>query len=401
MTPSRASHRALSLALALLLSAQGFSAIAFASPAPTATPSPDLAAKQAAQTQVMNELQQMRVDLALSLDDYVTVAKQILSTQQEIDALDIQIADLDASLLASQRELANRAVALYRTQRVTMLEMLLTSRSLQDLITRAEYLSRISRRDAQLIDGIRITRQESAWLQSQLEEKMAKLTGLQQTADAQREMIEGKIADKESRMAQLQSEIAALNAAGIGLFGGGKPIGGFNPTTVVSEASFRASTAMNAEQIQAFLEKQPGSLAHYQGVDHAGKPATAAQMIAEAAQAWGVNPAVILVTLQKEQSLLQRSNPSQNAYDWAMGCGKADSRTFTQYRGFGKQIWFGAQKLQQNSSPWKPGVVMHIDGESVAPSNSPTYSLYKYTPHFHGVTRFWLLYWRYFGDPQR
>jgi peptidoglycan hydrolase CwlO-like protein len=391
----------LSLALSLLLSAQGFSATAFASPAPAATPSPDLAAKQAQQAQVMSELQQMRVDLALSLDDYVTVAKQILSTQQEIDALDIQIADLDASLLASQRELANRAVALYRNQRVTMLEMLLTSRSLQDLITRAEYLSRISRRDAQLIDDIRLTRQESAWLQSQLEEKMAKLTGLQQTADAQREMIEGKIADKETRVAQLQSEIAALNAAGIGLFGGGKPIGGFSPTTVVSEASFRASTAMNAEQIQTFLEKQPGSLAHYQALDHSGKPATAAQMIAEASQAWGVNPAIILVTLQKEQSLLQRSNPSQNAYDWAMGCGKADSRTFTQYRGFGKQIWFGAQKLQQNSSPWKPGVVMKIDGESVSPSNSPTYSLYKYTPHFHGVTRFWLLYWRYFGDPLR
>ena len=33
------------------------------------------------------------------------------------------------------------------------------------------------------------------------------------------------------------------------------------------------------------------------------------------------------------------------------------------------------------------------------PTNSATYSLYKYTPHFRGTMSFWMLYWRYFGDP--
>jgi hypothetical protein len=35
----------------------------------------------------------------------------------------------------------------------------------------------------------------------------------------------------------------------------------------------------------------------------------------------------------------------------------------------------------------------------VRPSSSATYSLYRYTPHLHGATLFWRLYWRYFGDP--
>jgi hypothetical protein len=79
-----------------------------------------------------------------------------------------------------------------------------------------------------------------------------------------------------------------------------------------------------------------------------------------------------------------------------MGCGKADSHTYTQYKGFGNQIWWGAQKLNKNASPWRSGVVMHIDSSVVNPTNSATYSLYKYTPHVHGATMFWTIWWRYF-----
>jgi len=124
-----------------------------------------------------------------------------------------------------------------------------------------------------------------------------------------------------------------------------------------------------------------------------------AQMIAEAAKGWRINPKVILVKLQKEQSLLADTSPSRNQYNWAMGCGKADSRTFYQYQGFGKQIWFGASKLDKNAGPWHPGISMKIDGSRIHPTNSATYSLYKYTPHFRGTKSFWRLYWRYFGDP--
>jgi hypothetical protein len=35
----------------------------------------------------------------------------------------------------------------------------------------------------------------------------------------------------------------------------------------------------------------------------------------------------------------------------------------------------------------------------VYPSNAATFTLYRYTPHFHGNTSFWRLYWHYFGDP--
>jgi hypothetical protein len=155
---------------------------------------------------------------------------------------------------------------------------------------------------------------------------------------------------------------------------------------------------MSADTIQAFLNNQSGPLKSYSGPDHNGNTRTAAQMIAEASAAFGVSPKVVLATLQKEQSLLTKSG-GQNAMDWAMGCGKTDSVTYTQYKGFGNQIWGGAQKLISNRSYWRPGISLSIDGTTVYPKNASTHAQYRYTPHFGGVTSFWRIYWRYFGDP--
>jgi hypothetical protein len=157
---------------------------------------------------------------------------------------------------------------------------------------------------------------------------------------------------------------------------------------------------MTAEGIQSWLDSQPGGLKTYAGPDHAGVRKTAAQMIAEAAASWTVSPKIILVTLQKEQSLIGRANPSQYALDWAMGCGKMDSRTISSYQGFGNQIWGGARALSRNRGGWRSGISLSIDNTAVYPANASTYSLYRYTPHFPGNASFWRLYWRYFGDPR-
>jgi hypothetical protein len=175
----------------------------------------------------------------------------------------------------------------------------------------------------------------------------------------------------------------------------------YNPNTIISESAFTDSGSMSASDIQAFLEAHGTGLRSYHGPDHAGATKTAAQMIADAAVAWEVSPRVILATLQKEQSLISSASPSQYALDWAMGCGKMDGSTLSQYRGFGNQIWGGARALHRNRSSWHAGISLSIDGAAVYPSNAATFTLYRYTPHFHGNTSFWRLYWHYFGDPAK
>lgn len=368
--------------------------VAPASAAPSA-----LEQKKAQRAQALAELQKARSEVASQVAEYVETGRRIEQAQAEIVQVESEITALDAEMASKEQAFQKRAVELYRSDRVGILEVLLGSASFQDFWTRAHYLLMINQRDTQLMQELRLARSESLWLQNSLGDKVASLTRLQDEADGKREAIENRIVALEATAEQLGEDIAELMKPPAEL-GGSTPSGTFDRNTVISDDQFRDYDSMTVVEIQAFLNRQPGTLKGYRAVNYAGEMKSAAEMIFEAANAHRINPKVILVKLQKEQSLLAKTNPTQEAYDWAMGCGRADNKTYWEYKGFGKQIWWGAQKLDKNSRPWKPGISKKIDKSTIVyPTNASTYSLYMYTPHYKGTFSFWMLYWRYFGDP--
>ena len=250
-----------------------------------------------------------------------------------------------------------------------------------------------------MLNDYRLSRSEGLWLQDSLNRRMDRLGGLQAKSDSELAAINAEITKAEQQATQIDVDIAALLQASAS---SAKSTGGTTGTetnpdynTLVSSDNFR-SQDMTAGAIQKFLENQTGGLATYQAKDHAGVMKSTARMIYEAGKHFNISARVILVTLQKEQSLLSATG-SADAHDWAMGCGATDSGKIMKYKGFGNQIWWGAQKLDKNSKPWRSGVVMHIGSSNITPTNSATYSLYKYTPHIHGNTMFWNIWWRFFS----
>lgn len=398
-------HRWSQVAIAFAFAGLFALSAAIASAAPAAT-SPSIEAKKAQETAALIELEVKRIELDAKISEYMAIGRELERTRSEIADLGIRLAAGERKLLAARSALTSRAVEIYRAPRLGMVEVLVGTRSLQDLFARTRYLAIISDHDARLMRDYRLTQSENLYLQQGLADRESNLTQLQYQADEQRKQIEKDIAVQQAKANSLGTDIARLMAAAAappvstsGVPVGGTPSGKYQPDTVISETNFRASTSMSAADIQAFLETQPGSLKSYVGKDYLGVEKTAAEMIAEASLKWGISPKVMLATLQKEQSLLTAQNPSQNAMDWATGCGKADSFTSYKYQGFGKQIWFGAYKQKQNADLWKPGASQKIDGSMVYPTNPGTHAQYRYTPHFPGVMSFWMIYWRYFGDP--
>lgn len=383
-------RRASVLALLVALAVPGASA--FAAPGSSA-----IEQKKAEQAATQAELEQMRQNMSAMVREYIDLGRRMDAARLEIDQNTLELAEIDASLVERRAAMSRRAVELYRHDRSSLIDILFTAKTPEDFFIRVDYLITIGQRDMVMIDQTRETRQEAEWLQQHLESRAAQLEQLQNAADAQRLRIEADMLTLQAKAGAIGADLALLMSDYQGQ--GGEPNGAFTPTTVISENSFRDWDSMSAEQIQSFLNQQPGVLKSYSGPDHNGQTKTAAQMIAEAAAAWRINPKVILVSLQKEQSLLGRTSVTRESMDWAMGCGKADTFTATQYRGFGKQIYWGAQKLDKNSKPWYSGIKKKVDGSWISPTNSATYSLYMYTPHFAGVKSFWMLYWRYFGDP--
>ncbi|MBI4239662.1 hypothetical protein HY620_01585 [Candidatus Uhrbacteria bacterium] len=181
----------------------------------------------------------------------------------------------------------------------------------------------------------------------------------------------------------------------------------FNQNSILSDADFFRANDMSASDIQFFLERKRSALATYTAQDIDGKVKFASEIIWRAATANGINPKVLLVLLQKEQSLIENSVPTQYSFDWATGfgicddCSPSDPR-LQDFKGFVSQVNRAAtRKKLYTTNPFdfsfRKGETRLVDGEPILPATAATAALYNYTPHIRGNYSFWKLWQRYFG----
>ncbi|MFA7253003.1 MAG: hypothetical protein WC107_00435 [Patescibacteria group bacterium] len=120
-----------------------------------------------------------------------------------------------------------------------------------------------------------------------------------------------------------------------------------------------------------------------------------------------VSPKVLLVMLQKEQSLITLGSRNENRLDIAMGYGCPDSSSCSShYFGFTNQVEWAAWQLRYNAEraqgkglDFQVGQTMNnVDGKyAVTFTNAATASIYRYTPHvFDSAFNFYNLYTGWF-----
>ncbi|MEO8907739.1 MAG: hypothetical protein ABI310_06630 [Microbacteriaceae bacterium] len=221
----------------------------------------------------------------------------------------------------------------------------------------------------------------------------------------------------------------------------------FDPGFIISDDNFYDSNTMTALQIQSFLRaqacipkdpvpcladfrqttvSQPAEFAHC--APYAGaRSERASAIIAKVATACGISPRVLLVLLQKEQSLVTR--PSRYGYQRATGYACPDTAECdTKYFGFFNQVYSAAWQFREYSasSDWR----YHVGAVQVQYSpnlacgsaivtirNQATANLYNYTPYqpnpdtlatptasptacsTYGNLNFFRIYTQWFGDP--
>ena len=196
----------------------------------------------------------------------------------------------------------------------------------------------------------------------------------------------------------------------------------FNPNMIISDEEFLDAYSLTVTDVQNFLARQKGTLASktIQDFNKVSKPVS--QAIVEIAQAYGINPKVILATLQKESSLITNPNPSQTAINYAMGYGCPDrggcsSSASGIYRQMDYAIWqfrcyinsFVGNCYNPNTGEklgyhyWPGGTYTFSDVNNtrittVTIQNKATASLYNYTPHvYNGNYNFYTLYNQWFA----
>ncbi len=188
----------------------------------------------------------------------------------------------------------------------------------------------------------------------------------------------------------------------------------FSPHYLLNDSEFQDSTAWGLPEVRNFLETKGSPLSRYAPRDVDGSLKRAADIIVIAARKHRINPKVLLVLLQKEQSLIEHELPITNyqlpgakrRLDWATGygicddCRKNDPRLQV-FRGFAQQVDFAAQRLRyffDHPKEFKilPGKTVRIDRRRVTPLSRATAALYLYTPHINGNRNFWIIWNRWF-----
>lgn len=202
---------------------------------------------------------------------------------------------------------------------------------------------------------------------------------------------------------------------------------GFTPNTIITDDQMNDYLSMSAGRIQEFLANQTGTLKDFVAPD--GR--TAAQVIYDAAQTSQISPKVLLVTIQKESSMITKSvfsttgySASQQYYlDWITFYGWCDSCSTGIQKGFVNQITATAAAFRRyldliassgtSISGWGPNVTKtfpclasdYNNGRQICipdsdiditPTNAATSALYTYTPHPGGNYAFWTI-WKNFN----
>lgn len=198
----------------------------------------------------------------------------------------------------------------------------------------------------------------------------------------------------------------------------------FEPGNIISDAIFFDSTTMDAAAIDTFLDGKGAACVagdmpclkdytetttdraadSYCAAYSSAPNESAGRIVAKVAVACGINPQVLLVTLQKEQGLVTVTRPGASRYQKAMGYGCPDSSACdTRYYGFFNQVYSAAHQFQRyTKNPtgynFRAGVVNNIqyhpvvkDGQGnvvldcgttpVLIQNQATANLYIYTPY--------------------
>jgi cell wall-associated NlpC family hydrolase len=180
--------------------------------ATSATAAPTVSSKQAEAQRVLADIQAIDSSLDKAVDAYNAAQMKLDSIRAEEKVNQRHLVIARGNFKNAQAVLANRLLALYKSGDDNVLEVLLGSRSLGELLERVDTISRVSAEDTRVINEIRgyraeIKRREKKLAIARVQQEQV----LAERADRRRQ-IEGQLAERQRLLASIKDQIAKIKA---------------------------------------------------------------------------------------------------------------------------------------------------------------------------------------------
>lgn len=158
------------------------------------------------------EKEKLTAQLNSIIDDMNETQEKLTAKEEEIDAAEQELVQAKINENNQYESMKKRIKFMYEGGNTQFLEVLMESKSIGDLLNKAEYVSQMSSYDRDMLIEFQNTVKEVEEKEAALQEEYNELNELQDQLSTQQGEVETLIDSKEAQIADIQDEIDA-NAA--------------------------------------------------------------------------------------------------------------------------------------------------------------------------------------------
>jgi cell wall-associated NlpC family hydrolase len=168
--------------------------------------------KQAEAAQVLAQIQSLDASLELKVEAYNAAQIELDKIAAEQRANERRLKIAKTNLGSAQGNLEQRLVELYKNGTTDLVEVLLGSSSLDEILDGIETADRVSDQDTQILDEVRRFKEEVKQREAQLADARAHQEQVVAERAAQKNAIQAQLAERQSLLASIKDQISELQA---------------------------------------------------------------------------------------------------------------------------------------------------------------------------------------------
>lgn len=161
------------------------------------------------EAQLKKRLEALKKETAAAGKAYDSAFWELDETDARLEKLDAKIEATRQELKQAQSTLASHAAGMYRRDELDYLEFLLGAASFEDLVSRADHLSRIGESDAAAIASVKRTKAELEEQRTRLAEEQKKRKANVTALKKKRDALQKQLKAKDAEFRAVQSKLAA------------------------------------------------------------------------------------------------------------------------------------------------------------------------------------------------
>ena len=179
----------------------------------SATADPGIQSKQAQAQAIIAELEELDMSLATTIESYNFANVELDRIDGDLQSNARHLVAARKSLNVAQRRISERLRDLYvNGAGDSTLEVLLGSKSLDDIVARLDAIERVSSQDTRILAAVKQFRHEVQTRRANLKDARVEQAEVVAERAAQKQSIEGRLAERAQLLSSVKDEIARLQA---------------------------------------------------------------------------------------------------------------------------------------------------------------------------------------------